>query len=69
VALAIDDDGNLTIDVLDDGLGGADPAAGTGLTGLFDRVGASNGTLVIDSPAGDGTALRAVLPLGGTASG
>jgi signal transduction histidine kinase len=64
VAVAIEH-GDLRIDVLDDGIGGADPIGGTGLTGLFDRVGANNGTLVIDSPAGDGTALRATLPLRG----
>ena len=44
-------DGSTTrITVQDDGRGGADPAHGTGLTGLLDRVEASDGTLVISSP-------------------
>jgi signal transduction histidine kinase len=63
VDVSIDAD-QLTIDVRDDGVGGADPREGTGLTGLFDRVGASEGTLTITSPAGAGTTLRATLPLG-----
>ena len=41
-------DGNLDIEVRDDGVGGADPSQGSGLTGLLDRVEASNGTLVDD---------------------
>ena len=41
----------------DDGAGGADPASGTGLTGLSDRIDASGGTLEITSPAGVGTTL------------
>ena len=55
-------DGSTTrITVQDDGRGGADPAHGTGLTGLLDRVEASDGTLVISSPCGGGTTLRATL--------
>jgi signal transduction histidine kinase len=42
-----------TID--DDGVGGADPRAGSGITGLIDRVEALGGTLALDSPAGRGT--------------
>jgi signal transduction histidine kinase len=53
----------LTIEVRDDGVGGADPARGTGLTGLIDRVDAAGGYLTITSPAGAGTVLRAVLPV------
>ena len=45
----------------DDGRGGADPALGTGLTGLLDRVEASDGELDIASAAGRGTLLRATL--------
>lgn len=53
----------LSIYVHDDGSGAADPAHGTGLTGMLDRVEASEGTLDITSPAGIGTTLRATLPL------
>ncbi len=56
-------DARLVIDVRDDGAGGADPAHGTGLTGLLDRVDASEGTLEITSPSGFGTTLLATLPL------
>ncbi len=55
--------GELTIEVRDDGVGGADPARGSGMTGLLDRVEAGNGTLTITSPAQRGTTLRATLPL------
>jgi signal transduction histidine kinase len=61
------DAGVLTIDVRDDGAGGADPAQGSGLTGLFDRVEAAEGTLDIASPAGGGTTLHATLPFWGLA--
>ena len=52
----------LIVVVEDDGKGGADPAAGTGLNGLLDRVAAFDGRLTIDSPHGAGTRLRAELP-------
>ena len=55
--------GSLSIEIRDDGAGGADPAAGTGLTGLFDRVEASEGTLSVSSPPGGGTTLHATLPV------
>jgi signal transduction histidine kinase len=58
------DDGVMLIEVRDDGVGGADAAGGSGLTGLRDRVGALGGTLVVDSPAGGPTAITAVLPCG-----
>ena len=54
----------LSIHVRDDGSGAADPARGTGLTGMLDRIEASDGTLEISSPAGIGTTLHATLPLG-----
>ncbi|MBJ7471364.1 MAG: PAS domain S-box protein [Solirubrobacteraceae bacterium] len=54
----------LTVTVADDGVGGADPAAGSGLRGLSDRVGALGGTLVVTSPPGVGTTLIAELPCG-----
>jgi signal transduction histidine kinase/uncharacterized protein YjiS (DUF1127 family) len=54
---------HLDIEVRDDGTGGADPAQGSGLTGLLDRVEANDGTLTIESAEGTGTALRARLPI------
>jgi len=53
----------IVVEVRDDGVGGAQPSAGSGLSGLADRVGAFDGSLSIDSPPGDGTLVRAVLPL------
>jgi PAS domain S-box-containing protein len=55
-------DGHLDVTVDDDGVGGAEPGAGSGLQGLRDRLAALNGTLVIESPAGRGTTLTARLP-------
>jgi signal transduction histidine kinase len=54
---------SLRIEITDDGVGGADPARGSGLRGLADRVAAIGGTLSIDSPAGGGTRLVAELPI------
>jgi signal transduction histidine kinase len=54
--------GSLEVEVSDDGIGGADPAAGSGLRGLADRVEALGGTLTVTSPAGAGTTLRAEIP-------
>jgi signal transduction histidine kinase len=56
-------DGTLALAVVDDGPGGADASRGSGLVGLRDRVEAQGGTLVVESPAGQGTALRALIPL------
>ncbi len=53
----------LAVEVADDGSGGADPLAGSGLAGLGDRVAALGGTLEVDSPAGHGTRLTAAIPL------
>jgi signal transduction histidine kinase len=53
----------LTIEINDDGVGGADPQGGTGLTGLSDRVDAMNGTLHLTSTSGTGTTLRCTLPI------
>jgi signal transduction histidine kinase len=55
--------GRLTVSVSDDGPGGADPGGG-GLTGLRNRVEAIDGTLVVRSPPGEGTMIRAELPCG-----
>jgi signal transduction histidine kinase len=57
-------DGRVTVDVTDDGIGGADAARGSGLRGLADRVAALEGTLSLESPAGGGTHLHAEIPLG-----
>jgi PAS domain S-box-containing protein len=53
------------VEVRDDGAGGADTSAGSGLIGLRDRAEAAGGTLVVVSPAGRGTTVTASLPLGG----
>ena len=51
------------VEVVDDGVGGADERDGSGLRGLADRVEALGGRLVVSSPAGAGTAVRAELPV------
>ena len=56
---------DLIVEIRDDGIGGASIGSGSGLSGLADRVGASDGTLSVESPAGAGTCVRAVLPLNG----
>jgi PAS domain S-box-containing protein len=61
-------DDRVVVEVSDDGVGGADPAAGSGLRGLADRVEALGGTLEVTSPAGQGTTLRAEVPRGRLAS-
>jgi signal transduction histidine kinase len=55
---------SLVIDISDDGVGGADPASGTGLIGLRDRVEALNGSLRVESQPGHGTRLHAEIPCG-----
>jgi signal transduction histidine kinase len=57
------ENGELQIEVRDDGKGGAQATPGSGLSGLADRVGALDGVLEVESPPGEGTVLRAVLPL------
>jgi signal transduction histidine kinase len=54
--------GVAVIEIADDGVGGADESAGTGLRGLADRVAALDGTLRILSPPGAGTVVTAELP-------
>ena len=56
-------DGQLVVRIADDGVGGADPAAGSGLRGLSDRVEALHGRLRIDSPRGGGTRISAEIPI------
>ena len=55
-------DGMLRVVVTDDGVGGADPALGTGLRGLADRVSGVDGRLHVDSPPGGPTVLTVELP-------
>ena len=55
------------VEVSDDGAGGADPASGSGLLNLIDRVEALGGVLDITSPRSSGTLLVAELPLGDAA--
>jgi signal transduction histidine kinase len=54
--------GKLLLDVRDDGRGGADPAAGSGLVGLADRVAAVDGTVALSSPPGGPTLLHVEIP-------
>jgi PAS domain S-box-containing protein len=57
------EDGALVVEVRDDGVGGARASAGSGLSGLADRVDAVDGSLRVISPPGEGTLIRAVLPI------
>jgi signal transduction histidine kinase len=63
VRLSIDH-GVLVVHVRDDGDGGADPAKGSGITGMRDRVEALGGRVVLRSPLGEGTSVLAEFPLG-----
>jgi signal transduction histidine kinase len=54
---------SLLVEIVDDGAGGADPTAGTGLRGLADRIDALDGELDVSSPPGVGTRVTARLPL------
>jgi signal transduction histidine kinase len=56
-------DGVAVIEIADDGVGGADRAEGSGLRGLSDRVEALDGRLYVTSPTGEGTVVRAELPV------
>jgi signal transduction histidine kinase len=56
------ENGRAVVEVRDDGVGGADPAAGSGLRGPADRVGALDGRLEVRSPIGRGTVVRAEIP-------
>jgi signal transduction histidine kinase len=57
------DEGHAMVEVRDDGSGDVDPARGSGLSGLADRVSALGGTLEIESPVGAGTTIRARIPV------
>jgi PAS domain S-box-containing protein len=54
--------GRAVVEVADDGVGGADPARGSGLSGLVDRVEALDGVLKVESAPGAGTRIRAEIP-------
>jgi signal transduction histidine kinase len=56
-------DATLRLAIRDDGIGGADPAKGSGLTGLRDRIEALGGTLDVTSPADGGTTLLIEIPV------
>jgi signal transduction histidine kinase len=53
----------LRLAIRDDGVGGADPARGSGLIGLKDRVEAMGGSIVVESVTGEGTSLTVELPV------
>jgi PAS domain S-box-containing protein len=55
--------GSLVLSIRDDGIGGADPTAGSGLVGLADRVEALGGSVEVRSQPGHGTQVTAELPL------
>ena len=55
-------EGHVVIEIVDDGIGGADSELGSGLRGLADRVEALEGRLRVWSPKGGGTRLRAEIP-------
>jgi signal transduction histidine kinase len=56
-------DGTAFVEIADDGVGGADLSAGSGLRGLADRVEALGGKLEVESPPGEGTTLLASIPV------
>jgi signal transduction histidine kinase len=65
---ALAGDGVLVLEVRDDGQGGADPATGSGLTGLADRVAVADGRMLLSSPPGGPTVLRVEIPCKNTSS-
>jgi signal transduction histidine kinase len=56
------ENGYAVVEIHDNGIGGADPSAGSGLRGLADRLAALDGRLEVDSPRGVGTTVRARIP-------
>jgi signal transduction histidine kinase len=54
--------GTLRVQVLDDGVGGADPARGSGLRGLQDRISAVRGSFRVETPPAGGTRVLAEIP-------
>ena len=64
VRVAVEErDDSLRLSIRDDGVGGADPARGSGLTGLKDRAEALGGSLEVSRPPGQGTLIEVRLPL------
>jgi signal transduction histidine kinase len=57
-------EGRLVVEVMDDGAGAAAPVANGGLSGLADRLAALDGQLLVQSPPGGPTLVRAEIPLG-----
>jgi len=57
------EEGQIVVEIVDDGLGGADAERGSGLRGLRDRLDALDGELLVESPPGRGTVVRAELPV------
>jgi signal transduction histidine kinase len=55
-------EGTLVVEIRDDGRGGADPARGSGLTGLADRVAVAGGRMLLSSPPGGPTLVRVEVP-------
>jgi signal transduction histidine kinase len=66
VCLSIEDD-VLLLSIRDDGVGGADPRRGSGLTGLRDRIEALGGRIQIESQTGSGTVIEVEIPIAGPA--
>ena len=66
VSLRVEHD-MLLLSIRDDGVGGADPNRGSGLTGLRDRIEALGGRIKIESPSGSGTLIEVEIPIGGPA--
>lgn len=56
------ENGHVLVEIVDDGIGGADPSRGSGIRGLADRVEALDGRLDVESPPGAGTRIRAEIP-------
>jgi signal transduction histidine kinase len=66
VSLRVEDD-MLLLSIRDDGVGGAEPSRGSGLTGLRDRIEALAGRIKIESPSGSGTLVEVEIPIAGPA--
>jgi len=64
VRVAVEErDDSLRLSIRDDGVGGADPARGSGMIGLRDRAEALGGSIEVSSPPGEGTLILVQLPL------
>jgi signal transduction histidine kinase len=61
-------DATLQLSINDNGVGGADPGRGSGITGLKDRIEALGGEMTVNSPIGSGTSLVVNVPIGGDPS-